>query len=124
MCQCTAGNKINADLTDLLDIFFCDVSGAFCLCSSVDQFNCLFHYFRCHVVEHDDVCSCLYCFFDLIQSLYLDLDLAIRYGLFYIQEDQMVLGYQKINRTQITRACRCHLRPVNIKFGISLSWLT
>ena len=32
------------------------------------------------------------------------LDLAIRYGLFYIQEDQMVLGYQKINRTQITRA--------------------
>lgn len=36
----------------------------------------------------------------------------------------MVLGYQKINRTQITRACRCHLRPVNIKFGISLSWLT
>ena len=30
----------------------------------------------------------------------------------------------KINRTQITRACRCHLRPVNIKFGISLSWLT
>ena len=76
MCQCTAGNKINADLTDLLDIFFCDVSGAFCLCSSVDQFNCLFHYFRCHVVEHDDVCSCLYCFFNLIQSLYLDLDLA------------------------------------------------
>ena len=58
------------------------------------------------------------------RGYHLALDLAIRYGLFYIQEDQMVLGYQKINRTQITRACRCHLRPVNIKFGISLSWLT
>ena len=36
--------------------------------------------------------------------VHLALDLAIRYGLFYIQEDQMVLGYQ-INKPDADHPC-------------------
>ena len=38
------------------------------------------------------------------RGYHLALDLAIRYGLFHIQEDQMVLGYQ-INKPDADHPC-------------------
>lgn len=87
MCQSSAGNKINTDLTDLLDIFFCDVTGAFCLRSSVNQFDCLFHNLRCHIIQHDNVCTCFNCFFYLIKCLYFYLNLAYKWGICFCHLD-------------------------------------
>ena len=42
----------------------------------IDQLNRLFHYFRCHIIQHDDICPSFYSLFYLFQRLYLDLDLT------------------------------------------------
>ena len=76
MSQGTTGNKIHTSFQNLLDIFFCNITGTLSLCSSMDQLYCLFHHFRSHIVQHNDICTCFYCFFYLIQSLYFDFDLT------------------------------------------------
>lgn len=76
VCQSSAGNKINTDLTDLLNIFFCNITRAFGLCSAIDQLNCLFHHFRCHIIQHDDIRTSFYSLFYLFQCLYFNLNLS------------------------------------------------
>ena len=83
MCQCTAGNKIHTCFQDFGDIFLCDISGAFCLCPACDKLYCFFHHFRCHIVKHNDICSCFYCFFYLFHSLYFNLDLTDKWCIFF-----------------------------------------
>lgn len=76
MRQCTAGNIVYAGVEDRGDIFFCHISGALGFCSAVDDGYRLFHLRRSHIVEHDNVGTCICCFADHINIFALDFNLA------------------------------------------------
>ena len=76
MCQCSAGNIIYAKPGQSCNIFFRHISGNFNLCPSVNIGDGFFQRIGVHIIQHDNIRTCLHSFLYHIQIFYFYLNLT------------------------------------------------